>query len=83
MPWAQAHPASELQERLGRFDGRLAELKISYENLCAQNILLKTKVFDVESCSRRHNIKIMGLERFPVPIFEGWQFNEIARGNSI
>ena len=50
-----------LEEWHGEFDGRLAELEKSYDDLCVQNKLLKTKVNDLEGRSRRQNIKIVGL----------------------
>lgn len=52
---------TELEERLGESDGRLADLEKGYEEMRTQNILLKTKVIDLESRSRRQNIKIIGL----------------------
>lgn len=50
-----------LEERHGEFDGRLVELEKSYGELYAQNKLLKAKVNNLEGCSRRQNIKIVGL----------------------
>lgn len=52
---------SNLEEWHGEFDGRLVEVEKSYEELRAQNKLLKAKVIDLESRSRRQNIKIIGL----------------------
>lgn len=50
-----------LEEWHGEFDGCLAELEKSYDDLCEHNKLLKAKVNNLEGCSRRQNIKIVGL----------------------
>ena len=50
-----------LEEWHGEFDSRLANLEKSYDDLCVQNKLLNAKVNDLEGCSRRQNIKIVGL----------------------
>ncbi len=50
-----------LEEWHGEFDGHLAELEKSYDDLCVQNKLLKAKVNNLEGRSRRQNIKIVGL----------------------
>ncbi|KAL1266063.1 hypothetical protein QQF64_004090 [Cirrhinus molitorella] len=60
---------AELQARVANqelacndFEARIRELETRYSELLKQNGQLRTKVLDLEARSRRHNIKIVGIQ---------------------
>lgn len=60
---------AELQARVANqelatndFEARMQELETRYSELSKQNNQLRAKVLDLEAWSRRHNIKIVGLQ---------------------
>lgn len=60
---------AELQSRVANqelatndFEARIQELETRYSELSKQNSQLRAKVLDLEAQSRRHNIKIVGIQ---------------------